>query len=111
MADSARDRLILARITGLAHRSFSYSRLSSEAFAALVDELLAITSDPELLAEAGGIAPGFGRSQADSAPYLHQYNLPVSAGADPKRLQYWIAEGERRAAKAEAVPFTGVGPS
>jgi hypothetical protein len=101
MGNLERDRILLATITGIAHRHAAPSRSSRHSRAAAVAELTELAAGrSDLLAECAGIAIGFHEGDLDQAQYLSVAQLCIDAGADQTAIPHWIAEGRRRAQAA-----------
>jgi hypothetical protein len=97
-----KDRILLAHITGIAHRHASVSPAQRDSTAAVAElaELAAGRSD--LLAERAGIAIGFHEGDLAEAHHLSVAQLCLEAGADQTAIPHWIAEGRRRAESSRA---------
>ena len=102
------DRILLAQIKGAAARHAQGWQLTEQEEAAAIAELAgAAAGRSDLLAECAGTALGFGESQQDSVRYRQMAELCIAAGADEALMQRWIEIGRRRAAAAEAIPYSG----
>ena len=91
------DRILLAQITGAAHRHASVSETKRNTAAAIADLAEQSAGRSDLLAEAAGIAIGCHEGDLDEARYLAVAQLCIEAGADQAAIPRWIAEGRRRA--------------
>jgi hypothetical protein len=107
-----RDRLLVARLTGIARRHARWGSLDEEGRAAGSAELReAAAGRGDLLAEVAGVA--LGTSQGKGEEYGAQSQavagLCRSAGADEDLILGWIEEGRRRAEAASLPPFSRPG--
>src|SRR5215471_16246283 len=104
------DRLITARLTGIAGRHARWGRLTEDQAAAAVAEFRQVADGRgDMLAEVAGIA--IGASEARGEEYVAQgqavAELCRAAGADEQAVPAWIEEGRRRAEAARRPPFSG----
>jgi hypothetical protein len=103
-----RDRLLVARIAGIARRHAGWGALSEAEFAAAVAELREVAGDrPDLLAEEAGILLGASEGRIDEPRSRAAAQLCIAAGADESLIPGWIEEGRRRAETAKRPPFSG----
>ena len=112
---SDRDRLLVARISGIARRHARWGHLNQAQKTAGAAELREAAGDrSDLLAEEAGITLGTSRdkgpeywTQAEAIAELCRL-----AGADESLISEWIEEGRRRAeATARLPPFSQPGRS
>jgi hypothetical protein len=98
MANTERDRILLAQITGTAHRHASSLGTAGQHRAAALADLADLAAGrSDLLAECAGIAIGCHEGDLDEVRYLSVAQLCIEAGADQAVVPRWIAEGRRRA--------------
>ena len=100
MADSAQDRITLARIAAIVRRRTASGALSDESRSEAVAELVSLAGNrPDLLAEAAGLALGLAAGGNSIVP--HQYELQAElcllAGADTSLIDQWRPIGFGRA--------------
>jgi hypothetical protein len=101
------DRLIVARISGVAVRHASWREPAGDEIAAAVAELREVAGDrPDLLAEEAGILLGFHEGGLDEPRARSSAQLLIAAGADQSRIPRWIEEGRRRAGLRRHPPFS-----
>lgn len=106
------DRITIARLHGCALRHARFRPPTRDEIAAAAAELLAITTDPELLAETAGVLYGTGRGSSYQDRDLCAAVFLTAAGADPDWTWYWAAVGHERAERARRhVPWQGWEPS
>src|SRR5215471_17044590 len=96
----AADRLLVARLTGIARRHARRGALGEDETAAGVTELRQVAgARPDLLAEVAGIT--LGTSEARGEEYRVQAQAVAElcrlAGADESAIPAWIEEGKCRA--------------
>jgi hypothetical protein len=92
------DRLIVARISGVAMRHASWREPAEDEIAAAVAELREVAGDrPDLLAEEAGILLGFHEGGLNDPKARSAAQLLIAAGADESLIPGWIGEGRRRA--------------
>jgi hypothetical protein len=102
------DRLIIARISGVALRHASWREPADDEITAAAAEIRAAAGDrPDLLAEEAGILLGFHQDTPDEPRAKAAARLLIAAGADQSLIPGWIAEGRRRAEAARRPPFSG----
>jgi hypothetical protein len=108
MGNNEQDRILVAQITGTAHRYASLKPSERSRTAAVADlaELAAGRSD--LLAEVAGIAIGCHEGELDETRHLAVAQLCVDAGADQAAVPRWITEGKRRAQTIRARHQSGL---
>ena len=107
-----RDRLIVARISGIARRHARWGGLTDDEKAAGAAELREIAGDrPDLLAEVAGIAVGTAESKGDEYAARGQAvaELCRLAGADESLISQWTEEGRRRVELRRYPPFSRPG--
>jgi hypothetical protein len=106
----ATDRLIVARLSGIAQRHARWGGLTEAERAAGAAELRDLAGDrADLLAEVAGLVIGTAESKG------HEYKAQGQAvaelcrlgGADEDAILRWIEEGRRRATSAALPPFSG----
>jgi hypothetical protein len=111
---SDRDRLLVARICGIAKRHARWGDLTQAHKTAEVAELREVAGDRgDLLAEEAGIALG---TSEDKGPQYRAQAQAIAelcrlAGADESLIPAWIEEGRRRAEAARLPPFSQPGRS
>lgn len=102
------DRLIIARISGVALRHASWREPTDDEITSAVAELREVAGDrPDLLAEEVGILLGYHEGAPDEPRAKAAALLLIAAGADESLIPGWIAEGRRRAETARRPPFSG----
>jgi hypothetical protein len=106
----ARDRLLVARISGIAARRARWGALTGDEKAAGATELREIAGDcGDLLAEVAGLS--LGASQGKGPEYAVRAQAVAElcrlAGADESLIPGWVEEGRRRAEAAKRPPFSG----
>jgi hypothetical protein len=111
---SVRDRLLVARISGIAKRHARWGDLTEAHKTAGAAELREVAGDrSDLLAEEAGIA--LGTSEDKGPEYRAQAEVIAElcrlAGADESLIPEWIDEGRRRAKTARLPPFSQPGKS
>jgi hypothetical protein len=105
------DRILVARISGIAQRHARWREPTGDETAAAVAELREVAGDrPDLLAEEAGIMLGYyeddlGEPQAQAAAHFL-----IAAGADEDLIPKWTDEGRRRAEARRMPPFSQPGP-
>lgn len=105
-----RDRLLVARLSGIAQRHARWGAADEAQKAAGTAELRDLAGDrPDLLAEVAGIALGAseGKGPEYGARAQAVAGLCRLAGADEAAIPRWVEEGRRRAASAALPPFSG----
>jgi hypothetical protein len=105
-----RDRLTVARLSGIAQRHPRWGRLTQDETAAAVAELRQIAGGrADLLAEVAGLALGTGQGKGNEYQTRAQAvaDLCRLAGADQDLIPQWTDEGWRRAEAATQPPFSG----
>lgn len=109
MADTAADRVLLARIAGTARRYATGRQLTPAEEAEAVAALQAVAAGrADLLAEEAGTALGAAESDSLLGPgYRQGADLCIRAGADPALIPHWAEVGRKRAREARAVPYSG----
>ena len=107
-----RDRLLVARISGIAKRHAQWRAPTGAEIAAAVAELREVVGDrPDLLAEEAGIVLGFHEGGLDEPRAKAAARLLIAAGADESLIPQWIQEGRRRSEAARLPPFSRPGRS
>lgn len=107
-----RDRLLIARLTGIAQRHARWGALTEDEMAAGVAELREIAAGrSDLLAEVAGIAVGTAEGRGDEYRAQAQAvaGLCLAAGADEDLIPEWTEEGRRRAELRRHPPFSRPG--
>ena len=105
-----RDRLLTARLTGIAQRHAHRGDITEAETVAAAAELREIAGDrPDLAAEVAGLALGTSESRGPEYVAGGQAvaELCIAAGADESLIPQWIEEGRRRAEAAKRLPFSG----
>lgn len=101
------DRLLVARLTGVAKRHAHWREPTSAETVAAVAELRAIADGRAgLLAEVAGILLGASEGELDEPRSRAAAQLLVAAGADEALIPQWTDEGRRRAGAARLPPFS-----
>jgi hypothetical protein len=101
------DRLIVARISGVAMRHASWREPAAGEIAAAVAELREVAGDrPDLLAEEAGILLGFHDGDLNEPRARSAAQLLIAAGADQSLIPGWIEEGRRRPGLRRHPPFS-----
>jgi hypothetical protein len=104
------DRLLVARISGIAMRHARWREPTESESAAAVAELREVAGDrPDLLAEEAGIQLGFHEGGLDEPRAKAAAALLIAAGADEDLIPTWIEEGRRRAEVRRHPPFSQPG--
>ena len=104
------DRLVVARISGIATRHASWREPTENEIAAAVAELREVAGDrPDLLAEEAGIQLGFYEGDLDEPRAKSAAQLLIAAGTDESLIPGWIEEGRRRAEVRRKPPFSSPG--
>lgn len=107
-----RDRLLVARISGIAKRHAQWRAPTEAEIAAAVAELREVAGDrPDLLAEEAGIVLGFHEGGLDEPRAKAAARLLIAAGAGESLIPQWIQEGRRRSEAARLPPFSRSGRS
>jgi hypothetical protein len=107
-----RDRLLIARIAGIARRHAPWREPTEPEIAAASAELREVAGDrADLLAEEAGILLGFHEGGLDEPRAKAAAQLLIAAGADESLIPGWIEEGRRRAEAARLPPFSQPGRS
>jgi hypothetical protein len=107
-----RDRLLVARLSGIARRHARFGGLTEAEEAAGAAELReAAAGRADLLAEQAGIELGFAESQGEHEQARAQQvaRLCRLAGADEELIPGWIEVGRERAEQAGRLPFSRPG--
>jgi hypothetical protein len=108
-----RDRLLAARLTGIAGRHARWGALDEDEAAAAAAELQEVAGGrADLLAEVAGISLGTGEGKAPEYQAQAQAvaDLCRAAGADEQAIPGWIEEGRCRAEAAGKPPFSDPAP-
>ena len=106
----ARDRLLVARLDGIAKRHSRWREPTEPETAAAGTELRKVAGDrPDLLAEVAGILIGASEGRLDEPRARAAAQLCIAAGADENAIPQWIEEGRRRAAERRLPPFSQPG--
>jgi hypothetical protein len=104
------DRLLCARLTGVAHRHARFGGLTEDEKAAGAAELKeAADGRSDLLAEIAGISLGVTETKGEEYKAQGQAvaELCRMAGADESLIPQWLEEGWCRAEAARRPPFSG----
>jgi hypothetical protein len=101
------DRLLVARISGIAKRHASWREPTESEIAAAVTELREVAGDrPDLLAEEAGILIGASMGDLNEPRSRAAAQFCIAAGADESLIPKWIEEGRRRVETARKPPFS-----
>jgi hypothetical protein len=104
------DRLLVARISGIARRHASWPAPTENEIAAAVAELGEVAGDrPDLLAEEAGIQLGFHEGGLNEPRAKAAAQLLIAAGADESLIPGGIDGGRRRAEIRHRPPFSNPG--
>jgi hypothetical protein len=102
------DRILTARLMGMARHHARWRDLTADEEAAAVTELRELaTGRADLLAEVCGILEGASEGQLDEPFAKSAAQLCRLAGADPEAIPAWIEVGRRRAEAARMPPHGG----
>jgi hypothetical protein len=105
------DRLITARLMGVAKRHAPWQEPTQDEMDAAVPELREIAGDrPDLLAEVAGILLGASQGELDEPRSKAAASFCIAAGADESLILGWIEEGRRRVAIGRKPPFSDPAP-
>jgi hypothetical protein len=105
-----RDRLLVARLDGIAKRHAAWREPTEPEIAVAVAELREVAGDrPDLLAETAGILIGASEGRLDEPRSRAATQLCIAAGADESLIAGWIEEGRRRAEARRMPPFSRPG--
>lgn len=107
-----RDRLLAARLDGIALRHARWGGLTETGKVAGATELREVAGGrPDLLAEVAGLE--LGTSEGKGPEYVARAQavaeLCIAAGADESLIPQWAGEGRRRAEIRRHPPFTQPG--
>jgi hypothetical protein len=103
-----RDRLLVARISGIAKRHSRWREPTESEIAVAGAELREVAGDrPDLLAEVAGILLGASEGRVDEPRARAAARLCIAAGADESLIPGWAEEGRRRVEAARHPPFSG----
>jgi hypothetical protein len=108
------DRLLIARISGIARRHACWRGLTEAEEAAGAAELREVAAGrSDLLAEEAGIEVGFAESQGEHEQARAEQiaSLCRLADADEDLIPRWISVGRERAEQAGRPPFSRPGRS
>ena len=101
------DRLLVARLTGVAKRHAHWREPTEAETVAAVAELRTIADGrADLLAEVAGILLGASEGELEEPRSRAAAQLLLAAGADEALMPQWIEEGRRRARAARLPPFS-----
>ena len=101
------DRLLVARLTGVAQRHARWREPTEAETVAAVADLQAIADGrADLLAEVAGILLGASEDELDEPRARAAAQLLVAAGANEALIPQWMEEGRRRAGAARLPPFS-----
>ena len=107
-----RDRLLAARLAGIAQRHARWGGLTADEKAAGAGELREVAGGRgDLLAETAGLAIGTAEGKGDEYAARGQAiaELCRLAGADENAIPGWVEEGRRRAELRRHPPFSQPG--
>jgi hypothetical protein len=101
------DRLLTARLMGVAKRHAPWREPTQDETDAAVPELREIAGDrPDLLAEVAGILLGASEGELDEPRSKAAASFCIAAGADQSLIPGWVEEGRRRIAIRRKPPFS-----
>jgi hypothetical protein len=101
------DRLLTARLMGVAKRHAPWREPTQDETDAAVPQLREIAGDrPDLLAEVAGILLGASQGELDEPRSKAAASFCIAAGADESLIPGWIEEGRRRVAIRRKPPFS-----
>jgi hypothetical protein len=101
------DRLLVARISGIALRHARWHEPTEDETAAAAAELREIAGDrPDLLAEEAGVLLGFHEGGLDEPRAKAAASFCIAAGADQALVPRWTEVGRERAQLAGRPPFS-----
>jgi len=103
------DRLIVARLNGIARRHGRRQLTEAETAAATAELRTVAGGRGDLLAEVAGIGLGFYEGRPEELRARTEAELCRLAGADESLIPRWTEEGRRRAEAARAPPFSRPG--
>jgi hypothetical protein len=102
------DRLIVARLDGIAKRHAAWREPTEAETVVAVAELRDVVGNrADLLAEVAGILLGFHEGNLDEPRAKAAASFCIAAGADESLIPGWIEEGRHRAEEARLPPFSG----
>jgi hypothetical protein len=108
--NSDTDRLLVARISGIALRHARWHEPTEGETAAAVADLREVAGDrPDLLAEQAGILLGFHEGGLDEPRAKAAASFCIAAGADQDLIPRWVTVGRERAEFAGRPPFSRPG--
>jgi hypothetical protein len=97
---SQTDRILMAKLQGIAVRHARWHEPTEAETAAAVAELAGILAGrddaPALLAEAAGLLTGYHEGGLDEPRARAAARFLTEAGADPELIGLWVEEGRRR---------------
>ena len=94
----APDRLLVARLDGVAKRHARWRKPTEPEIATAATELREVAGNrADLLAEVAGILLGASEGRLDEPRARAAAQLRIAAGADESMIPQWIEEGRRRA--------------
>jgi len=91
------DRILAARIAGVASRHASRSETDSSRAEAIAELAALAAGRSDLLAQYAGTVVGIHEGDLDEERYLRAAQLCIDAGADTSLIPHWIDVGRRRA--------------
>jgi hypothetical protein len=104
---AAADRLLTARLMGVAKRHARWREPTQDETDAAVPELREIAGDrPDLLAEVAGVLLGASEGELEELRSKAAASFCIAAGADETLILGWIEEGRRRVANRRKPPFS-----
>lgn len=105
------DRLLTARLMGVAKRHARWREPTQDETDAAVPELRAIAGDrPDLLAEVAGVLLGASEGELDEPRSKAAASFCIAAGANQNLIPGWIEEGRRRVAIRRKPLFSDPAP-
>jgi hypothetical protein len=108
MSGAEPDAIRMAIIAGTASRHVRWRPLTLAEEAAAVAELVQVAGGrADLLAQMAGLALGFHAGTLEEPRQRQAAGLLAKAGADPELIPAWVREGQRRAATASRLPYSG----
>jgi len=100
------DRLIVARLNGIARRHGRRELTEAETATAAAELRTVASGRGDLLAEVAGIKLGFYEGRPEEVRARIEAELCRLAGADESLIPRWTEEGRRRAEAAQLPPFS-----
>jgi hypothetical protein len=105
------DRLLRARLDGIALRHADWHEPAADETAAAAQELREVAGGrSDLLAEVAGLLLGFYQGGPDEPRAKAAAHFCIAAGADEALIPAWVKEGKRRAEARRMPPFSQPAP-